>query len=226
MKMVIWTLIGAAIGVFGMNAVLSFDSTAGFPPIGFEADIVLLAITVILLIFSTVSMVQMKKKSQLDLTGDKEDERDVWQYKRFSDVSLCTAAALVLSILAAAVAIITVQPAWILIISGVAFMVSALLSVFSSGLVNSLYPERNLPSPSDKNYAEKLLAASDEGEQFVMLQGLYKTFSTMNLTLLMALLVFIGYSVITGDSQLFSIFVIGLVLIGTNAQYLITIRNK
>lgn len=226
MRLLIFGLIGALVGFLGMYAAINFDFTQGFPPIAFEVNILLTVITFALLVFTIISTVQMKKKATLILTGDEEDQRDVWQYKRFSDVSLCNVAAFILSIMAAAISIITVQPSWLLLLSGFAVLVSTFFSVTGSALAQTIYPERELPSPSEKNYAKKLLAVSDEGEKFVMLQGLYKTFNTMNMVLTFSLFLLIIYSVGTGDSQLFSIFVIGLILIGTNAQYLFTIRNK
>lgn len=226
MRIIIWTLIGAAVGFFGMYAALSIDFKAGFPPIGFEVNSVLIAITLLLFVYSAVSSAQMKKNAHLPLTGVDEDERDVWQYKRFSDLNLCNTIALIVSIMALGVSIITDQPTWLLLTSGGVLLISIIFSMLVPGLMKIVYPDRDLPSASEKNFAEKLLAASDEGERFVMLQGYYKTFNTMNLSLIIALMLFILYSVGTGDSQLFSIFIVGLILIVTNAQYLLTIRNK
>ncbi|PIC87823.1 hypothetical protein CSV72_01335 [Sporosarcina sp. P20a] len=226
MRMIIWTLIGAVVGFFGMYAALSIDFKAGFPPVALEVNIVLVAITLLLFVFIAVSATQMKKKADLTLTGVDEDERDVWQYKRFSDLNLCNTVALIVSIVATGISIITDQPTWLLMTSGGTLVLSIMFSMRVPGLMKTVYPDRELPSSSEKNFANKLLAASDEGERFVMLQGYYKTFNTMNLSLIIALMLFILYSVGTGDSQLFSIFIVGLILILTNAQYLLTIRNK
>ena len=226
MRMIIWTLIGAVVGFFGMYAALSIDFKAGFPPVAFEVNIVLVAITLLLFVLIAVSATQMKKKADLTLTGVDEDERDVWQYKRFSDLTLCNTVALIVSIVATGITIITDQPTWLLLTSGGTLVLSIMFSMRVPGLMKAVYPDRHLPSASEKNFAKKLLAASDEGERFVMLQGYYKTFNTMNLSLIIALMLFILYSVGTGDSQLFSIFIVGLILIVTNAQYLLTIRNK
>nr|WP_316047208.1 hypothetical protein [Planococcus glaciei] len=59
-----------------------------------------------------------------------------------------------------------------------------------------------------------------------MLEGLYRTHNTMNLALFIALLLLIIYSVSTGVSQLFAIFVVALILIIANVQYTFSIRNK
>ncbi|WP_153720233.1 DUF3169 family protein [Sporosarcina cascadiensis] len=226
MKTIIWMLIGGAVGFFGMYAVLTADIKLEFAPVAFEMNIALLAITAVLLITAAVSIVQMKKKSKLYLTGEKEDKRDVWQYKRFSDTSLIVTAAMAVGISAIAIAIITDQPSWLMISSIIIGALTFILSITLSSIVNSLYPDRELPDVSAKDYSQKLLAVSDEGERHVMLEGLYRAFNTMNLILILTLLLLIIYSAVTGDSQLFSIFIIGMILIGTNAQYLFAIRNK
>ena len=134
--------------------------------------------------------------------------------------------ALVLSIVSLGAAVITEQPIWLVIVTGAAIAVATLLSTVLPAMIKVLYPDRDLPNVAEKDYAKKLLAASDEGERHVMLEGLYRTFKTLNVTLLSALLLLIIYSVGTGVSQLFAIFVIALILIIANAQYLFSIRNK
>ena len=67
---------------------------------------------------------------------------------------------------------------------------------------------------------------SDEGERHVMLQGIYKAFTSINSLLFFAVLALIGYSVISGVSQLFGIFSILLILMVINVQYMLNIRNK
>lgn len=102
------------------------------------------------------------------------------------------------------------------------FTISSILP----GLTKKMYPERDLPSLSDKQYAEKLLNVSDDGEKHVMLGGLYKTHITMNSLLLGAIVLLLFYSMASDSSQLFSIFIIVGILAITNTQYLFSIRNK
>lgn len=226
MKTIIWMLIGAVTGFFVMYGALSIDFSYNFPSIAFETTITLIVITILLLLFAVFNMLQMKNKSKLVVTGEKEDELEVWQYKRFSDTTLCNTVALVFGIAASAVSIITNQPLWLMITSIVAAVVAMIFPTILSGFVHIIYPDRELPTVSDKNYAHKLLAASDEGERHVMLEGLYRAFGTVNAALILALLLLIIYSVGTGNSQLFAIFIVGIILIIANAQYLFTIRNK
>lgn len=76
--------------------------------------------------------------------------------------------ALVLSIVSLGITVITEQPIWLMIVTGVAIAVAALLSTVLPAMVNMLYPNRDLPKAAEKDYAKKLLAASDEGERHVM----------------------------------------------------------
>src|SRR5690606_15958658 len=99
-------------------------------------------------------------------------------------------------------------------------------TLFRSGLMKNMYPERDLPSITDKKYAEKLLNVSDDGEKHIMLGGLYKTHITMNSLLLGAIVLLLFYSIASDSSQLFSIFIIVGILAITNTQYQFSIRNK
>ncbi|MBB4824826.1 hypothetical protein HNO89_002052 [Sporosarcina luteola] len=226
MRVFVMLLLGAVVGFFGMYAALSFNVIINFNSIAFAITLTLIAINVLLVGFVMVSKRQMNHMGNLVLSGEEEDMRDVWQYKRYSDMTLCSTASFLIGIGAVAISIITGQAIWLTIASSVITSIAALLSVVVSSSITKLYPERSLPSVSEKDYANKFLAASDEGERYVMLQGLYRAFTTMNNALIIALLLFIIYSVSTGDSQLFAIFVIVLVLIGANARYHLFIRKK
>ncbi|MDG3044904.1 hypothetical protein OE903_17235 [Bacillus sp. B6(2022)] len=59
-----------------------------------------------------------------------------------------------------------------------------------------------------------------------MLDGLFHTFQMMNILLTGAMFILIVYSLGANHSQLFSIIVVGLVLIILNAYYMLKIRNR
>lgn len=226
MRHIYQAIAGAAVGFIVMYFALSVNLSSDFSGFAFELTLILLGITGLLLVFGIVGIVHINHKAKIPLTGDEEDERDVRQYKRYSDTTLGVTVALVLSIVSAGVAIITEQPVWLLVVNIVAILAAILLTMVVPAMIRIIYPDRELPKVGEKNSAKKLLAASDEGERHVMLEGLYVTFTTLNVTLLLALILFIIYSVSTGVSQLFAIFVIALVLIIANAQYVFAIRNK
>jgi hypothetical protein len=226
MRLVFQMIAGAAVGFILMYLALSMNFSSDFSGFAFAFTLLLLGITILLLVLGMVSIVQMNKKAKMTLSGDEEDERDRWQYKRYSDTTLGGTVALVLSIVSLGVAVITEQPIWLLIVVMVTTLAASLLTTVVPAMIKVIYPDRELPNVAEKDYAKKLLAASDEGERHVMLEGLYRTFTTLNVTLLLALVLLIVYSVGTGVSQLFAIFVIALILIIANAQYLFSIRNK
>lgn len=70
------------------------------------------------------------------------------------------------------------------------------------------------------------MTISDEGGHHIILNGLYGSFRSLNVLLLLAILFLIAYSVISGVSQLMAIFLIVFILVITNTQYMLTIRNK
>ncbi|MFB8736326.1 hypothetical protein ACEQPO_29765 [Bacillus sp. SL00103] len=59
-----------------------------------------------------------------------------------------------------------------------------------------------------------------------MLGGLFHTYQMMNILLTGAMFILIVYSLGANHSQLFSIIVIGVVLILLNANYMFRIRNR
>lgn len=226
MRLVIWTLFGAVVGFIGMYTILTYQIDFNFQIIAFQVNVTITALTAVLLLYIGLSILQMRKKSSENVSEDKEDEVDIWLYKKFGDTNLLVITTIVFGIVSIAISLITNQPTWLEIASIVTATIAFALSIGVSSLVNRFYPDRNLPSVSEKDYAKKLLAASDEGERHVMLEGLYRSFNMLNGTLILALLLLIVYSIGTGVSQLFAIFVIGVVLLGANAQYLLIIRKK
>ncbi|VDG97781.1 DUF3169 family protein [Sporosarcina sp. ZBG7A] len=226
MRLVIWALLGAVVGFVVMYMTLSFQMDFDFYTIAFQVNVILTALTIVLLLYIGLSILQMRKKSDANVSDDEEDERDIWLYKKFSDTNMLVMATIIIGIVATSISLITGQPTWLELISTVTVIIAFILSISVSSLVNKFYPDRNLPSVSEKDYAKKLLAASDEGERHVMLEGLYRSFNLLNGTLILALFLLAVYSIGTGVSQLFSIFVIAIILLGANAKYFLLIRKK
>ncbi|REB07113.1 DUF3169 family protein [Sporosarcina sp. BI001-red] len=226
MRTVVLVLVGALVGFVVMYATLTYQIDFNFLTIAFQVNVALACLTVILLLYIGFSILQMRRKAIENVSKDEEDELDIWLYKKFSDTNLVVIATIVIGIVSTAIALITNQPTWLELVSTVSATIAFALSIGVSSMINRFYPDRNLPSVSEKDYAKKLLAASDEGERHVMLEGLYRSFNTLNGTLILALLVLIVYSIVTDVSQLFAIVLIGAVLVAANAQYFLLIRNK
>ncbi|WP_010651518.1 DUF3169 family protein [Oceanobacillus massiliensis] len=226
MKMLMQILIGGAIGFIVATLILNNFDFIDFAKYADEIIIGILVIIAVLLILSVILYRQIRKLNNTDLSGDAEDEVDELMYKKFTDYSLFVQSSTTFSILALCTALITSERIILITIAIAGLILSYLLTSLSTTLLRKVYPERNLPSLSDPNYAEKLLEISDDGEKHVMLNGLYKTYSFVNLALIIAIILAAFYSISSDSSQLFSIIVMSAVLLLTNAKYALSIRNK
>ncbi|MGM7721517.1 DUF3169 family protein [Metabacillus sp. Hm71] len=193
------------------------------------ADTIVISILVMIFILLGLSVFlyrQIKKLNHTQFTGDEEDEADVLMYKKFMDYSFFVQVSNTLSILALCITVITSQKLVFTIIAVVTLILSYILTALMTSLMQLVYPERNLPSISEPNYSEKLLDISDEGEKHVMLIGLYKAYQLLSVALIFAIVLSTLYSLSTGNSQLFSIIIMSIVLLLVNGKYCLSVRNK
>lgn len=219
-------IIGALIGFFGMLAVLQVDFRIDLSAYAYPGNIVILAIGIALAVFSVYRYFNIRNLATQELTGDEEDAAEERMYRQYSDASLSSNLAMLLSLASLSLSALTTQPAWILVTGIILVFFSFGMSFILPNLIQKMYPERQLPSVSDTNYADKLLIASDDGERHIMLGGLYKTYLTMNSLLLGAIVLLLFYSMVSESSQLFSIFIVVIILAITNTQYQLSVRNK
>ncbi|MBR3205580.1 MAG: DUF3169 family protein [Bacillus sp. (in: Bacteria)] len=225
MKTVYKMLLGALLGFLGAYCLLAAEFELTLLQAAFEATLVITGLTVLFIIYCFSGISRMKKRVSLSVSGDEEDELEVKQYRTFTDVTLANTVSTILSIIAIGISIVTEQPLWLILANAALFLITVILSYVSTSVLKLVYPNRHLPSPTDKDYGKKLLAISDEGEKHVMLDGLFHTFQMMNILLTGAMFILIVYSLGANHSQLFSIIVVGLVLIILNAYYMLKIRN-
>ncbi len=229
-KLMLGAMVGAAFGYmvmyFTLNTSLGSSISWGSLNLSFQIMILLLVISSSLIIFNAVTCVNIIKKSKRQVTGDEEDELAELQNKRYGDGMLAANIAMYTSIGMLALVGITDQPNAFIFISLGLVLVSLSMMFITAELAKVVDPNRDYPSVNDKEYADKLMEMSDDGERHIMLQGLYKAFTSINMLLFFAVLALIAYSVISGVSQLVGIFLILLILIFTNAQYMLSIRKK
>ncbi|MGX9290726.1 DUF3169 family protein [Bacillus sp. A015] len=226
MKTVYKMVLGALLGFLGAYCLLAAEFEMTLLDAAFEATLVISGLTILLIIYCFSGISRMKKRVSLSVSGDEEDELEAKQYRTFTDLTLANTVSTILSIIAIGMAIVTEQPIWLILVNVTLFIVTIISSYVAISVLKLVYPNRNLPSPSDKDYSKKLLAISDEGEKHVMLGGLFHTYQLMNILLIGAMFILIVYSLGANHSQLFSIMVIGLVLIILNANYMFRIRNR
>lgn len=216
----------AAVGFIVMYGFINRNESYDFSVYAFPASIAILAASGLLIVVALYLYASIQKTAKKDLHGDEEDVAEGQMYRQYSDASLSNNVAMIISLAALCLMIITDQPAMLMILASGVLLTSVLMSFLLPGLMKLMYPERDIPAASDKDYAEKLLEISDDGERHIMLGGLYKTYLSTNSLLFAAMLVLLFYSEFTGTSQLMGIFTIAAVLVAANSQYIGSIRNK
>lgn len=226
-KVILYALLGAVVGFISSYAMASNSFLTGWSldAIAMQLTIILLAITAFFLISIPVNYKQIKKKASLTLAGDAEDERNIWVYNKYGDVSLAASSAIIIALTAASIAIITDQSMALTIVALVLLIISIPTTIVPNSLANIVYKNRNLPNPNDKDYSKKLLAAADEGERHIMLEGFYKSFQLANILLPFGILILMFYSEMSGESQLFAIIILGIIAVAMNTRYFLKIRQ-
>lgn len=225
MKQFLFILLSAAIGFFTSILVLN-NFTIDINEYAEPILIGLLVIIAVLLLLSLAKFTQIKNISKKVVEGDEEDEVDILKYKGFTDFSLFSNSSFVLSLLTLCISAITNSKMTFVVLGIVAVIISYIVIMLTSSMLKWAYPDREMPQVSDKKYADKLLAISDEGERHVMLIGLYKSYTFVTFALVIAIIVTTLYSVSSGNSQLFSIIIMSIVLLLTHGRYGLAIRNK
>jgi len=214
-------------GIIGFIAISIFFLIP-FTKISFPIETVTIILYVIVLISWLYNMIvanKIKKMTKVDLEGDAEDDVKAEIDKRFYDFSLSTNIGAVLAVLGLSLAVIEMYTT-LVVIGIIATIISSSMGAYMIRVMKQAYPERNLPDPGEKQYAKKLMDISDEGEKHLMLHGLYKVFTFANAALLVSIMIIAIYSVVSENSQLFSMAVIAIILIIMNGMYFLSIRNK
>ncbi|WP_100011843.1 DUF3169 family protein [Lentibacillus sediminis] len=222
MKGIMRFILGGAAGFLTAYIVLNFSD------LDFATDIFVIAlfvITAVLMIISLVRYNQVKKLSEMTLTGDEEDEANASMYMKYSDYSLCVHSSIVVSVLALSLSIIAMESIFFTIVSIVLVVINCLFGASMFRVMRYASPERKIPELSDPNSPKDILDIADDGEKDVMLIGLNKAYNVLNTTLILAIIFATFYS-ISNSSQIFSIIAMSVVLLLVNGKYLLAVRNK
>ena len=226
LKIVLALGIGFLVGFLIIELLYGNVTALDFSNLYFWLSILLLLLSVGLIIFVSLTSNILLKKNKQQAKNLNEDDLDRFKYNTFNQLTAASTTALVMSLVALAIQILNAEIMWLIITSGVIFIITVILSIFVGGIINSLYPERNLPNPSDKDYADKLFEASDDGEIHVMAKGLYRSTQLTMTLLFISMVAMILYSIITEDSQVFSIIIIGLIMIINQVKYAKEIKER
>ncbi|MBD7944101.1 DUF3169 family protein [Psychrobacillus sp. Sa2BUA9] len=187
---------------------------------------IVLAILFILLVTSLLLIKKLKKVNAQKFVGEQEDLMEEFKYKKFADLNITANTSLILSILAVAISILMSNNSILQIGFILLFIASSIISIFGINLVRKIYPERNLPSVTAKDYENKFMESMDDGEKYVTLQGLYRAHQLFNLFMLISIILAVAFSFFSEQSQMFSITLMCLVMLVVNTSYLVVVRNK
>ncbi len=216
--------IGIMVGLF-VNAIPQTDwSIENFAePLIF----ILATVTIFITIVTVFYIIRIKQKVKMIVTGEEEDKREEWLYRKYYELCFLTIAGFVFAF-ATSTFIVGTEYKYntpLMLLISVLMLPSFLIPILSIKLEKVVYKNREIPSPMDKDYMKKMLALADEGERYIAFKGLYTAFSWMNVLLLLSIYLLSIYWQITGDTQLFAILLIAIVMIIVNANYLLKVRK-
>ncbi|WP_332648599.1 DUF3169 family protein [Lysinibacillus sp. 54212] len=234
MKIILKFLIGAIVGFAITYGVLlgtdhfksNFNLSLNFDLYANSIALLLVVVVFGLCAFSLQYRNQIKLLSKQTFAGEEEDRVDELINNKFYDFSYFTTAGITISLFVVCMVLIMDLPNEILIAAIIGFASSFLISISNTSLMKQVYPDREMPSTSDPDYADKLLNMSDEGERHIILHGLFKAYNSANAYIFVAIILALFYSIATGSNQIFSIALMTIILLIINGKYVLSIRNK
>lgn len=187
---------------------------------------IVLAMIVALLAIGLLFIGKIRTLNSQTFDGEQEELMEEYKYKKVADLNIAANISIVLSILAVAISILMTNNTLLQIGFIILFIASCIILAYGVNFVRLSYPERNIPRIQTKNYEQKLMDSMDDGEKYVTLQGLFKSYQLFNLFMLTGIILAVAFSYFSEQSQIFSIVLMCLVLLVVNTSYLVVVRNK
>ena len=186
-------------------------------------SIALLIIIGIILVYGFIYTYLSIKKLSVQTTEELTDEQDRNGYIALSDASLISNIAIYLSIFYIAYTVVIQDKLLFICLSLAALFLSYTLLIYSYEIGRKIYKERNLPSLGSNKM--ELLDVMDEGEKHITFLGLYKVCNFLLSGLLLGIIICIGYSYVSDESQMFSIIVMCILAAIAQIIYSVSIRK-
>ena len=226
LKMILYGVIGFTVGYLTLELLYGRNTDDTLEVIYYWLSIVMIILAAALLIYAFIRRRKLIKLTKDENRSMNDDDFDAYSYNSFNVITIATSVPLVLSLIALAIQTMAAENPWLVVATIILLLASTFMNMLASTLVNIIYPEKNLPEVGDKKYSAKLLAASDEGELFIMAKALYSSWSLLSMMLFFSMILMIFYSFVTEESQIFSIIIIGLIMIISQLKYSYEIREK
>lgn len=189
----------------------------------------LLIVVTLLLVCALVILKRLFSLSKQTHIGEQEDEAEVKKYKSMADYTLLLTLAIFLSFIPVSISYINFinqGQLTLLIISIILFLISMIGIITNVKVAQLLDPDRVYPKITEAASDKVILNMMDEGERYVVFQGLYIAFQMINVLFVFAIGLMLAFTLITGESQIFSIAMLVIVLMITNSSYLLTVRKQ
>ena len=189
---------------------------------------ILATITILLATLAVVFIILIKQKVKLVTTGEEEDKREEWISKKYSELNTISISVFIFALTTftfIASAINSSNSSLLMLFIEFLMCIAIFTPLFSNKLAKVVYKNRDIPNQTDKHYMQKMFATADEGERYIILEGLYKTYNLINVLLPVSMIILTIYAGITGDTQLFAILLIAIVTITFNACYYLKVRQ-
>lgn len=153
------------------------------------------------------------------------DEQDRQSFKKFSLMNIAMIISFYVALASLLMVALNQVSVWLSIVSIVVFILISLLRYYGYGMINKLYPERELPNNFDSEFDDKLIETLNKEEMIVIFSGLYNAFKLTNILLPASMLLLTLYGLETGQSQHFAIIIILLCAVAINIIYQLTVRK-
>ena len=225
-KILGFALIGFIVGYIGAAHELWLPEILSFITNYTTAiSITLLIIIFIIVLYGFIFTHLSIKRLSVQTTEELTDEQDRNRYTALADASLISNIAFYLSIFYIAYTIVVQDNLLFICLSLVALILSYVLLIYSYEIGKILYKERNLPDLGSNKMEQKLLDTMDDGEKHIAFLGLYKVYNFLLSGLLFSIIICIGYSYVSDDSQMFSIIIMCLLAAIAQTIYSFSIRK-
>lgn len=178
------------------------------------------------LIFSFVSFIFSKQAIKVDNDPNLiHSEQDRASFKKFSEMNIALIIAFYFALGSLLLVSLNDAPIWLGILSVIVLAIAIFMRYYGYGMINKLYPEKDLPNTFESDFDDKLIDALTKDEMITIFTGLYNAYKITNLLLPASLLLITLYGFHTGTSQQFALSVIALVAIVINTVYQVTVRK-
>ncbi|KAA1039295.1 hypothetical protein [Macrococcus equipercicus] len=152
-------------------------------------------------------------------------EQDRQSFKKFSLMNIALIIAFYFALGSILLVTLNHAPVWLAVTSVIVLLFAVVIRYYGYSLINTLYPERELPNSFEPDFDDRLIQSLNKEEMLVIFTGLYNAFKLTNILLPAAMLVITLYGYATGQSQHFALCIIAVSAMLINIIYQLTVRK-